>query len=121
MSKCCFGRVRSLKKVQPSPTVVVTIAVARTCACAFPKVKDHAGSSLARYVGKALAAAGMEAEERAGGSDGDGLGNRSLLVLYGTEGGHSQEIAQEIGQAAERLRFQTDIEEMNDVPLVSPT
>ncbi|ROW05510.1 hypothetical protein VSDG_00057 [Cytospora chrysosperma] len=53
----------------------------------------------------------MEAEERPDGS------NRSLLVLYGTETGNSQEIAQEIGRAAERLRFQTDIEEMNDVPL----
>lgn len=63
----------------------------------------------------------MEAEERAGGANGDGLGSRSLLVLYGTETGNSQEIAQEIGRAAERLRFQTDIEEMNDVPLVSPT
>lgn len=57
----------------------------------------------------------MEAEERPDGS------NRSLLVLYGTETGNSQEIAQEIGRAAERLRFQTDIEEMNDVPLVSST
>lgn len=63
----------------------------------------------------------MEEEERAGGSNGDGLENRSLLVLYGTETGNSQEIAQEIGRAAERLRFQTEIEEMNDVPLVSQT
>ncbi|KUI68704.1 NADPH-dependent diflavin oxidoreductase 1 [Cytospora mali] len=59
----------------------------------------------------------MEAEERPGEANGETLGNRSLLVLYGTETGNSQEIAQEIGRAAERLRFQTDIEEMNDVPL----
>lgn len=64
----------------------------------------------------------MEAEERPDGSNREEiLGNRSLLVLYGTETGNSQEIAQEIGRAAERLRFQTDIEEMNDVPLVSST
>lgn len=64
----------------------------------------------------------MEAEERPDGPNREeALGHRSLLVLYGTETGNSQEIAQEIGRAAERLRFQTDIEEMNDVPLVSPT
>lgn len=44
-----------------------------------------------------------------------------MLVLYGTETGKSQEIAQEIGRAAEGLRFQTQVEEMNDVPLVSST
>lgn len=48
-----------------------------------------------------------------------GAENRSLLVLYGTETGKSQEIAQEIGRTAEGLRFQTEVEEMNDVPLVS--
>lgn len=63
----------------------------------------------------------MEAEGMTGGPNEDALTNRRLLVLYGTETGNSQEIAQEIGQAAERLRFQTEIEEMNDVPLVSPT
>lgn len=67
----------------------------------------------------------MEAEERPDecnrAGEEEALRNRSLLVLYGTETGNSQEIAQEISRAAERLRFQTDIEEMNDVPLVSPT
>lgn len=63
----------------------------------------------------------MEAEERAGGRGGEVAENRSLLVLYGTETGKSQEIAQEIGRAAEGLRFQTQVEEMNDVPLVSST
>lgn len=62
----------------------------------------------------------MEAEERTDGAGEEVLENRSLLVLYGTETGKSQEIAQEIGRAAEGLRFQTQVEEMNDVPLVSP-
>lgn len=63
----------------------------------------------------------MEAEERTNGT-GEGVAeNRSMLVLYGTETGKSQEIAQEIGRAAEGLRFQTQVEEMNDVPLVSST
>lgn len=61
----------------------------------------------------------MEAEERTDGAGGEVVENRSLLVLYGTETGKSQEIAQEIGRAAEALRFQTQVEEMNDVPLVS--
>lgn len=64
----------------------------------------------------------MEAEERTDGTGGEvAEGNRSMLILYGTETGKSQEIAQEIGRAAEGLRFQTQVEEMNDVPLVSST
>ena len=61
----------------------------------------------------------MEAEERTDGIGREVAENRSMLVLYGTETGKSQEIAQEIGRAAESLRFQTQVEEMNDVPLVS--
>lgn len=61
----------------------------------------------------------MEAAERASEESGKEVGDRSLLVLYGTETGHSQEIAQEIGDAAERLRFRTTVEQMNDVSLVS--
>jgi sulfite reductase alpha subunit-like flavoprotein len=63
----------------------------------------------------------MEAEERANGKTGEVAENRSLLVLYGTETGKSQEIAHEIGRAAEGLRFQTQVEEMNDVAMVSTT
>ncbi|KAJ0115370.1 hypothetical protein J7T55_012648 [Diaporthe amygdali] len=59
----------------------------------------------------------MEAEERTDGTGGEVPENRSLLVLYGTETGKSQEIAQEVGRAAESQRFQTQVEEMNDVPL----
>lgn len=58
-------------------------------------------------------------EERTGQLSGQELKGRSLLVLYGTETGHSKEIAEEIVEAAERLRFQTTIEQMNDVSLVS--
>lgn len=50
-----------------------------------------------------------------------GLEGRSLLVLYGSETGHSQEIAEEIGETAQRLRFKVSIEPMNDVSLVSQT
>ncbi|KAI3402237.1 hypothetical protein diail_166 [Diaporthe ilicicola] len=59
----------------------------------------------------------MEAEEGTDGTGGEVAEKRSLLVLYGTETGKSQEVAQEIGRAAEGLRFQTQVEEMNDVPL----
>lgn len=58
-------------------------------------------------------------EEQTGQLSGQELRGRSLLVLYGTETGHSKEIAEEIVEAAERLRFQTSIEQMNDVSLVS--
>lgn len=47
------------------------------------------------------------------------INNSSLLVLYGTETGHSQEVAEEITDCAERLRIQTCLEQMNDVSLVS--
>ncbi|POS70815.1 NADPH-dependent FMN/FAD containing oxidoreductase [Diaporthe helianthi] len=59
----------------------------------------------------------MEAEERTNGTTTQVTENRSLLVLYGTETGKSQEIAQEIGRAAEGLLFQAQVEEMNDVSL----
>lgn len=60
----------------------------------------------------------QDSETRPGNGEVD-LGNRSLLVLYGTETGNSQEMAQEIGWAAERLRFRTVVEEMDSVGLVS--
>lgn len=61
----------------------------------------------------------MEAAESTGQPNGQELVDRSLLILYGTESGHSQEIAQEISDGAERLRFRTTVEQMNDVSLVS--
>ena len=47
------------------------------------------------------------------------LANRSLLILYGTETGHSQEIAEELADMALRLRFELSLEEMDGVDLVS--
>lgn len=47
------------------------------------------------------------------------LAHRSMLILYGTETGHSQEIAEELADMALRLRFELSLEEMNGVDLVS--
>lgn len=47
------------------------------------------------------------------------LEGRSLLILYGSENGHSQEIAEEMGDVGERLRFQVEVAQMDDVSLVS--
>lgn len=61
----------------------------------------------------------MNDEIRTDGPDGQESEGRSLLVLYGSETGHSQEISEEIGDAAERMRIQVVVEQMNDVSLVS--
>ncbi|TPX14381.1 uncharacterized protein E0L32_005577 [Thyridium curvatum] len=45
----------------------------------------------------------------------DELQERSLLILYASETGNSQDIAEELGRMARRLHFHTDVEEMNDV------
>lgn len=63
----------------------------------------------------------MEAAGKTGPDNGKEVEDRSLLVLYGTETGHSQEIAHEIADTAERLRFRTTVEQMNDVSLVRTT
>jgi len=44
--------------------------------------------------------------------------NRSILILYGTETGNAQDIAEDLDQCAQRLRFNTKIEEMNNAQLV---
>lgn len=46
------------------------------------------------------------------------LESRSLLVLYASETGKSQEVAEEIGDVVERMRFPTLVAPMNDVSLV---
>lgn len=46
------------------------------------------------------------------------LADRSMAILYGTETGNSQEIARELGKMAERLHFETVIDEMNSFSLV---
>jgi hypothetical protein len=45
--------------------------------------------------------------------------DRSILILYGTETGNAQDIAEDLDQCAQRLRFSTKVEEMNNAQLVS--
>lgn len=49
------------------------------------------------------------------GSDHD----RSALILYGTETGNAQEVAEELGALTERLRFATHVSELNQSKPVS--
>ncbi|KAF3033414.1 NAPDH-dependent diflavin reductase [Didymella heteroderae] len=42
---------------------------------------------------------------------------RRALVLYGSETGNAQDVAEEIGRLAERLRFDTEVAELNAVSL----
>lgn len=46
------------------------------------------------------------------------LHERRALVLYGSETGNAQDVAEEMGRIAERLRFDTDVLELNVVSLV---
>ena len=39
---------------------------------------------------------------------------RSVLVLYASETGNAQEVAEELGDLAERLHFMTLVSEMNN-------
>ena len=48
------------------------------------------------------------------------LPGRDLLVLYGSEMGNSQDLAEDLGQCAERLHFSTTVQEMNETDLVRP-
>lgn len=43
---------------------------------------------------------------------------RNMIILYGTEMGNSEEIAEELGQMAQRLHFQTDVDDMDSFKLV---
>ncbi|TQN69663.1 NADPH-dependent diflavin oxidoreductase 1 [Colletotrichum shisoi] len=45
------------------------------------------------------------------------LPGRSMLILYGSETGNSQDIAEEIGRDAQRLHFKTKVDEMNGAQL----
>jgi sulfite reductase alpha subunit-like flavoprotein len=42
---------------------------------------------------------------------------RTALILYGTESGVAQDLAEEVGRVTERLRFSTSIAELNSVPI----
>ena len=43
---------------------------------------------------------------------------RTALVLYGTETGNAQDLAEEIGRATERLHFLTDVTGLENVSTV---
>lgn len=49
---------------------------------------------------------------------GDAQNLRRALVLYGSETGNAQDVAEEMGRLAERLRFDTEVAELNAVSLV---
>ena len=43
---------------------------------------------------------------------------RRALVVYGSETGNAQDVAEELGRIAQRLRFDTDVAELNAISLV---
>ena len=43
---------------------------------------------------------------------------RRALVVYGSETGNAQDVAEEMGRVAERLRFDTEVAELNTITLV---
>jgi sulfite reductase alpha subunit-like flavoprotein len=43
---------------------------------------------------------------------------RRALVVYGSETGNAQDVAEEMGRIAERLRFETEVAELNAISLV---
>lgn len=47
--------------------------------------------------------------------------DRSALVLYGSETGNAQELAEEMGRLTERLRFSTQVAEFDSLNLVGPS
>lgn len=47
--------------------------------------------------------------------------SRSVLILYGSETGNAQDAAEELGRLFQRLRWETKVEELNTVELVSFT
>jgi sulfite reductase alpha subunit-like flavoprotein len=46
--------------------------------------------------------------------------DRTALILYGSETGNSQDVADELGRMAERLHFMTRVSEMDAVEIVCP-
>jgi len=45
--------------------------------------------------------------------------NRTILILYGSETGNSQEIAEDLDKCVQRLHFESRLAEMDSVQLVS--
>lgn len=48
----------------------------------------------------------------------EGFPDRKALVVYGTETGNAQEVAEEIGRTLERLRFDSYVCEFDDYAAV---
>jgi flavodoxin len=46
--------------------------------------------------------------------------DRRALVVYGSETGNAQDVAEELGRITERLRFDTEVAPLNAVKLVCP-
>jgi flavodoxin len=46
---------------------------------------------------------------------------RRALVVYGSETGNAQDVAEELGRLAVRLRFETQVAELDAVTLVCQT
>lgn len=46
------------------------------------------------------------------------LPQRRALVLYGSETGNAQDVAEELGKMAQRLRFDTEVAELDAITLV---
>ncbi len=44
--------------------------------------------------------------------------DRTILVLYGSETGNAQDMAEELGKMCQRLHFHSDVEELDAVELV---
>lgn len=53
------------------------------------------------------------------GNDRSRLKKRTALILYGSETGNAQEVAEELGQLVERLHFITHVYEFNAAKAVS--
>ena len=62
--------------------------------------------------------ANAEGQEPAEPAPAEELPSRSILVLYGSETGNSQEIAEDLDRIAQRMRFESRAAEMNSVQLV---
>lgn len=62
--------------------------------------------------------ASAQAPEAAGAPPFDELPSRSILVLYGSETGNSQEMAEDLDRVSQRFRFESRAAEMNSVQLV---
>jgi sulfite reductase alpha subunit-like flavoprotein len=45
--------------------------------------------------------------------------DRTVLVLYGSETGNAQDMAEDVGKMCQRLHFHVDVEEMDAAELVS--